>query len=157
MKTILICIGKTNERYWQDAMNEYLKRLQRYSPFEIIEMPNLRNTHSITEQQIKHAEGENLLRLLNAEDFVTLLDDKGKQYTSLQFAEWYQQRMMAGTKRLVFVVGGAYGFSRDVYERANGTLSLSRLTFSHQLVRPIFLEQLYRAQTILHNEPYHHE
>lgn len=157
MKTLLICIGKTNERYWQDAIEEYMKRLRKYSPFELIEIPDIRNTKSMTEQQIKQAEGENILRTLNSDDYVTLLDDKGQQHTSLQFAEWYQQRMSSGIKRLVFIVGGPYGFSQDIYKRANSKLSLSRLTFSHQLVRPIFLEQLYRAQTILHNEPYHHE
>lgn len=157
MKTLLICIGKTNERYWQDAIEEYIKRLRKYSPFELIEIPDIRNTKSMTEQQIKQTEGENILRTLNSDDYVTLLDDKGQQYTSLQFADWYQQRMSSGIKRLVFVVGGPYGFSQDIYKRANNKLSLSRLTFSHQLVRPIFLEQLYRANTILHNEPYHHE
>jgi len=157
MKTSLICIGKTNESYWQAAIDEYTKRLRKYSPFEIIEIPDLRNAKSMTEQQIKQAEGENILKLLNTDDLVTLLDDKGTEYTSLQFANWYQQRMSSGLKRLVFVIGGPYGFSENVYARANSKLSLSRLTFSHQLVRPIFLEQLYRAQTILHNEPYHHE
>ena len=157
MKTLLICIGKTNERYWQDAIEEYMKRLRKYSPFELIEIPDIRNTKSMTEQQIKQAEGENILRTLNSDDYVTLLDDKGQQHTSLQFAEWYQQRMSSGIKRLVFIVGGPYGFSQDIYKRANNKLSLSMLTFSHQLVRPIFLEQLYRAHTILHNEPYHHE
>ena len=103
MKTTLICISKTNEKYWQDAINEYQKRLRKYSPFEMIEIPDIRNTKSMTEQQIKQAEGENILRLLNSEDYVTLLDNKGVQHTSLQFADWYQQRMSSGIKRLVFI------------------------------------------------------
>lgn len=157
MKTLLVCIGKTNEKYWQDAIAEYQKRLRKYSTFEFIEIPDLKNAKAMSEQQIKQKEGENILRTLNSDDYVVLLDDKGIQHTSLQFAEWLQLRISSGIKRIVFVVGGPYGFSEDVYTRANCKLSLSRLTFSHQLVRPIFLEQLYRAQTILHHEPYHHE
>jgi len=157
MKTALICIGKTNEPYWQAAIDEYIKRLRKYSPFEIVEIPDLKNAKTLTEQQIKQAEGENILKLLNTDDYIVLLDDKGAEYTSLKFAEWYQQRMSSGLKRLVFIIGGPYGFSDNIYARANHKLSLSRLTFSHQLVRPIFLEQLYRANTILRNEPYHHE
>ena len=157
MKTTLIAIGRTNEPYWQSAIDEYSRRLRRYSPFEFLEIPDLKNTRALTEQQIRDAEGENILRLLNADDYVVLLDDKGRQYTSLQFADWLQTRMSASLKRLVFVIGGPYGFSPSVYARAAHKLSLSTLTFSHQIVRPLFLEQLYRAHTILRNEPYHHE
>ena len=157
MKTTLICIGKTNEPYWQSAIDEYTKRLKKYSPFEFIEIPDLKNAKSLTEAQIKQAEGENILRLLTPEDHVVLLDDKGSQYTSLQFADWYQRRTLSGSKRLVFIIGGPYGFSPAVYDRASEKLSLSKMTFSHQIIRPLFLEQLYRANTILHHEPYHHE
>ncbi|MCQ2344461.1 MAG: 23S rRNA (pseudouridine(1915)-N(3))-methyltransferase RlmH [Paludibacteraceae bacterium] len=157
MKTTLICIGRTNETYWQAAIGEYTKRLRRYSPFEFTEIADLKNAKSLTEAQIKEAEGGNILRQLTPEDYVALLDDKGVQYTSLQFADWYRRRALSGCKRLVFVIGGPYGFSSAVYARANEKLSLSLMTFSHQIVRPLFLEQLYRANTILRNEPYHHE
>ena len=157
MKTVLICIGKTNERYWQEAIGEYVKRLGRYAPFEMTEIPDLKNAKAMSEGQIKEAEGENILKLLTAEDYVVLLDDKGVEYTSLKFAEWYQGRMSAGLKRLVFVIGGPYGFSDGVYKRGNHRISMSRMTFSHQIIRPLFLEQLYRANTILRGEPYHHE
>lgn len=157
MKTSLICIGRTNEPYWQAAINEYIKRLRRYSPFELTEIPDLKNARSLTEQQIREAEGDNILRLVNADDYVTLLDDKGTQHTSVGFASWYQRRALSGCRRLLFVIGGPYGFSPAVYARADEKLSLSLMTFSHQIVRPLFLEQLYRANTILRNEPYHHE
>ena len=123
----------------------------------MIELPELRNTKSLSEEQQKQREGEMLLQAIDAADDVVLLDDKGSEYTSMQFSAFMQRKMAGGSKRLVFVVGGPYGFSPAVYSRANGKISLSRMTFSHQMVRLIFVEQLYRAMTILRGEPYHHE
>lgn len=157
MKTTLIWVGKTAKSYWAEAIDEYRRRIANYSPFEIVEIADVRNAKSLSHEQLRQREGEAILKMLTTEDYVTLLDDKGAELTSLKFAEWYQKRALSGAKRLTFVIGGAYGFSPDVYARANDRLSLSRLTFSHQIVRPIFLEQLYRAHTILNHEPYHHE
>ncbi len=157
MKIVLLWIGKTAAPYLVDAIGEYAKRLQFYTPFEVVEAVGLKNTKSLTQPQQRDKEGEQLLRLLEPTDFVVLLDDKGRQQTSLEFAAWLERRRQAADKRLVFVVGGAYGFSQAVYDRANGLLSLSKMTYSHQMVRLIFLEQLYRAHTIVAGEPYHHE
>ena len=123
----------------------------------MIELPELRNTKSLSEEQQKQREGEMLLQTVDAADDVVLLDDKGSEYTSMQFSAFMQRKMAGGSKRIVFVVGGPYGFSPAVYSRANGKISLSRMTFSHQMIRVIFVEQLYRAFTILKGEPYHHE
>lgn len=157
MKIVLLWIGKTTAPYLVDAIGEYVKRLQFYTPFEVVEAAGLKNTKSLTQPQQRDKEGEQLLRLLEPTDFVVLLDDKGRQPTSMEFAAWIERRRQASDKRLVFVVGGAYGFSQTVYDRANSLLSLSRMTYSHQMVRLIFLEQLYRAHTIVAGEPYHHE
>lgn len=157
MKTSLLLIGKTTPAYLQSAIDDYASRLPHYSPFEIVVLPDVKNPKALTTEQLKQREGEAFLAKLNTDDYLVLLDDKGSEYTSPDFAAFIQQRANSGIRRLVFIIGGAFGFSQDLYARANHKLSLSRLTFSHQLVRPIFLEQLYRAQTILHNEPYHHE
>lgn len=150
-------VGKTNDKNFINSIAEYQKRLKFYIPFDIVELPELRNNRNLSEAQQKQLEGEALLANLDASDLVVLLDDKGKDYTSMQFADFMQRSMASGAKRLVFVVGGPYGFSPDVYARANSKLSLSRMTFSHQMVRLVFVEQLYRAMTILRGEPYHHE
>ena len=125
--------------------------------FAITTIPDVRNTRSLSEAQQKRAEGEAILRLLQPSDHVVLMDERGREYTSEEWAAWMQKRMAAGSKRLVFVIGGPYGFSQEVYDRADGLVALSKMTFSHQIVRAIFAEQLYRALTIINNEPYHHK
>jgi 23S rRNA (pseudouridine1915-N3)-methyltransferase len=125
-------------------------------PFEIIVIPELKNTKSLSEEQQKVREGELIMKQLTAQDTVILLDERGKQYRSLEFAKWIEKQQLTA-RRLVFVIGGPYGFSSTIYDRANGKISLSAMTFSHQLVRTIFTEQLYRACTIIKGEPYHHE
>lgn len=157
MKITLLAIGKTDARYFVEAINEYQKRLEHYIPFEIQIIPDLKNTKSLTADQQKEKEGELILKSLQAGDYPVLLDDKGKEYTSVKFASYIEKKTHTVARRLVFVIGGPYGFSQDVYDRAQEKLTLSRMTFSHQMVRLIFVEQLYRAMTILNNEPYHHE
>ena len=157
MQVTLLAVGKTNEINFINAIKEYQKRLKFYVPFTIEELPQLKNARSLSEDEQRRREGEMLLATLSPQDHVVLLDDKGEQYTSVQFAQYVQRSLSRGGKRLVFVVGGPYGFSPDVYARAGGLVSLSRMTFSHQMVRLIFVEQLYRAMTILRGEPYHHE
>ncbi|SBW02573.1 23S rRNA (pseudouridine(1915)-N(3))-methyltransferase RlmH [uncultured Dysgonomonas sp.] len=157
MKITLLVIGKTDAGYFIDAVGEYQKRLEHYIPFEIQVIPDIKNTKSLTADQQKEKEGELILRNLQAGDYLVLLDDKGKEYTSVQFATYIEKKTHTVAKRLVFLIGGPYGFSQSVYNKANEKLTLSRMTFSHQMVRLIFVEQLYRAMTILNNEPYHHE
>ena len=135
----------------------YVKRLNHYVRFAITTIADIRNTKKLSEAEQKRLEGEAILRLLNESDHVTLLDEHGAELRSIEFAELVQRRMSSGVKRLVFVIGGAYGLSEALYQRANSKVSLSKMTFSHQIVRAIFAEQLYRAFTILKNEPYHHE
>lgn len=153
----LIVVGRTTSAYLVTGIEEYLKRLKHYVRFSITVIPELRNAKNMREIQIKEAEGELILGNILQSDRVVLLDDKGRQPTSEQMSDWLQGIMNRGTRRLIFVVGGAYGFSDAVYNRADEKLSLSSLTFSHQMVRLIFVEQLYRSFTILNNEPYHHK
>lgn len=153
----LIVIGKTDSKEIASLVETYTKRVNRYCRFALTTLPDLRNTRHLTPKQQRTAEGEAILRQLAEGDFVALLDERGAELRSTEFAEWLQKRLNSGVKRLVLVIGGPYGFSEEVYARADGKLSLSRMTFSHQIVRAIFAEQLYRAFTILHNEPYHHE
>ena len=157
MKVTLITVGKTNNLNFKNAISDYQKRLKFYLSFEIEELPDIKNTKNMTEDEQKQKEGEMLLKSFQNGDEVILLDDKGEEHTSMSFSSFIEKKLVAGLKRLVFVVGGPYGFSPDVYGRANGKVSLSRMTFSHQMVRLIFVEQLYRAMTILKGEPYHHE
>lgn len=157
MKITLLVIGKTDTGYFIDAVNEYQKRLEHYIPFEIQTIPDIKNTKNISTEQQKDKEGELILKSLQPGDYVVLLDEKGKEFTSMQFASYIEKKTHTVAKRLVFVIGGPYGFSHTVYGKANEKLTLSRMTFSHQMVRLIFVEQLYRAMTILNNEPYHHE
>ena len=156
MKTALILVGKTNDIHLQAIINDYAERITHYMPFEIIVIPELKNTKSLSEEQQKVREGELIMKQLTAQDTVILLDERGKQYRSLDFAKWIEKQQLTA-RRLVFVIGGPYGFSSTIYDRANGKISLSMMTFSHQLVRTIFTEQLYRACTIIKGEPYHHE
>jgi len=157
MEVILITVGQTSTEYIREGIEEYMKRLKRYISFSIISLPDIKNTKSITERAQKELEGANILSKLNTSDFVVLLDERGKEYTSMEFSEYMQRQMLSGRKRLVFVIGGPYGFSEELYSRANGKLSLSRMTFNHEMVRLFFIEQIYRSQTILRGEPYHHQ
>lgn len=157
MKITLLVIGKTDNRYFAEAIAEYQKRIEHYLSFDVQIIPDVKNTKNMTLDQQKEKEGELILKSLQAGDCLVLLDEKGKGYTSLQFASYIEKKMHTVSKRLVFVVGGPYGFSQAVYDKATEKVTLSRMTFSHQMVRLIFVEQLYRAMTILSNEPYHHE
>ena len=152
----LLGIGKTDDPALQDLTNIYIKRLEFYNKFELEFIADVKNAKHLDENQQKQKEGELLLSRLSASDFVVLLDENGKQYSSVGFSEFLQKRMNSGLKQLVFLIGGPYGFSNDVYQRADSKLSLSKMTFSHQMVRLFFVEQLYRGFTILKNEPYHH-
>ena len=153
----LILIGKTDSKEIASLMELYVRRVNHYCRFAVTTLPDVRNTRNLTERQQRAAEGEAILRQLRDGDYVVLLDERGEEMRSVEFAAWLQKRLNSGCKRLVLVIGGPYGFSEEVYARADGRLSLSRMTFSHQIVRAIFAEQIYRAFTILHNEPYHHE
>ncbi|MCG8410880.1 MAG: 23S rRNA (pseudouridine(1915)-N(3))-methyltransferase RlmH [Bacteroidales bacterium] len=156
MKVKLIVIGKTDSKYIKEGNTEYLKRLKHYINAEIIVIQDLKNTKNLSEQQQKKKEGELILNHVKDNDFVVLLDENGGQYSSVEFSKFIEKQMISGVKNLIFVIGGPYGFSDEVYQKANKKISLSRLTFSHQMVRLIFLEQLYRSMTILKGEPYHH-
>ena len=157
MNIELIAVGKTDSQAVESMVADYARRINHYCRFSMTMLPDLRNTRSISAAQQRTAEGEAILRQLTAGDFVALFDERGEEFRSMEFAAWMQKRMNSGIRRLVLVIGGPYGFSEAVYARADARLSLSRMTFSHQLVRAIFAEQLYRAFTILNNEPYHHE
>lgn len=152
----LVCIGKTDNKELQALVDIYSKRLQHYIKFEFEIIPDLKKTKHLDENQQKVKEGELILSGIETSDFLVLLDENGKQFSSEAFSEYLQKRMNTGLKRLIFVIGGPYGFSEGVYQRANSKVSLSKMTFSHQMVRLFFTEQLYRAFTILKNEPYHH-
>lgn len=156
MKTELILVGKTTDKLYVSAIADYTERINHYMPFAITTIPALKNTKSLSEEQQKQAEGESILRLLQPSDTVVLLDEHGAERTSMQHAEWLQRKYQSA-RRLVFVIGGPYGFSPDVYKRCDEKISLSKMTFSHQMVRLIFSEQLYRACTIIKGESYHHE
>ena len=156
MKTILILVGKTTDKHFQAGINDYAERISHYMPFDIVTIPELKNTKSLSEDQQKAMEGELILKQLQASDTLVLLDEHGKELRSIELAKWLEQKQQTA-RRLVFVIGGPYGFSEAVYKRANEQLSLSRLTFSHQMVRLVFTEQIYRACTIIKSEPYHHE
>ena len=156
MKVKLVLIGKTDLNYLKEGINEYEKRLKHYLPFEIVVIPDLKNTKKLSEDQQKQKEGELILGQIKDGDFTVLLDEKGKEFSSVEFSKFIEKQMISGLRNLIFVVGGPYGFSDKIYKRANTKISLSRMTFSHQMVRMIFLEQLYRAMTIIKGEPYHH-
>jgi len=153
----LLAIGKTDDATLQNLTEIYIKRLQFYNKFDMEVIPDLKKVKNLDENQQKQKEGELILNKLSPSDFVVLLDENGKQYSSEDFSEFVQKRMNSGLKQLIFIIGGPYGFSQDVYHRADSKVSLSKMTFSHQMVRLFFTEQLYRAFTILRNEPYHHK
>ena len=157
MNIELIVVGKTDSKEVSALVDMYTKRINFYNKFNITYIPDIRNSKNLSEAQQKSAEGEAILRLLDDSDRVVLLDDKGSEFRSVEYAEWLQKRMNSGVKRLVFIIGGPYGFSPEVYSRSNEKISLSKMTFSHQIIRAIFTEQLYRAFSIINNSPYHHE
>lgn len=157
MKITLLVVGKTNEKYLIEAIDVFEKRIKHYINFEIIVVPELKNAKNMPIAQQKEKEAEAILKHLQANDEVVLLDEKGAQYTSVGFSEFLAQKMNAGIKRIVFVVGGPFGFAQSVYDRSNAQLSLSKMTFPHQIVRLFFVEQVYRAMTIVKGEGYHHE
>jgi 23S rRNA (pseudouridine1915-N3)-methyltransferase len=157
MQIKLIAIGKTDHPAIQKLIEEYSTRLGFYIRFEMEVIPDLKNTKSLSEQIQKEKEGDLILKKIQSADELILLDERGKTFSSIEFSEFLQKKMNSGLKQLVLVIGGPYGFSDTVYSRANGKISLSKMTFSHQMIRPFLIEQLYRAFTILRNEPYHHE
>ncbi len=157
MKIKLLYIGKTDEKSLRELIAKYTKRIDNFVSFELIEINDVKHTKNLTNRQQKDKEGKLVLERLQPSDYVVLLDEKGKGFTSRSFADFLQQKMNSGIKNLVFVIGGPYGFSQDLYQRATMQLALSTMTFSHQLVRVIFLEQLYRGLSILRNHPYHHD
>lgn len=156
MKTELLLVGKTTDRHIDALFADYAKRISYYMPFTVTVIPELKNTKSLSQAQQKEREGQLILQHITPTDTLVLLDEHGNEYRSIQLAQWLQQRQST-CRRLVFVIGGPYGFSEAVYQRANEKLSLSQLTFSHQMVRAILAEQIYRACTIIKGEPYHHE
>ena len=156
MKILLLVIGKTDDEYLITGIKKYVGRLGHYVSFEMKEIPDIRNRKTLSEEQQKKSESFLLLSQFQSGDYIILLDENGKQFTSVEFSENLEKLMASGSKRIVFVIGGPYGFSQEVYAKANAKMSLSPMTFSHQMVRLIFVEQLYRAFTILKGEPYHH-
>ena len=157
MKVALILVGKTVNKHFVELIDEYAGRVKHYIGFDMVTIPELKNTKKMSVEQQKQQEGALILKQLQAGDCVVLLDEHGKEFRSVEFAKYMEQKVQKVSKRLVFVIGGAYGFSPDVYAQANEKLSLSKMTFSHQMIRMIFVEQLYRAMTIMKGEPYHHE
>ena len=157
MEIILLTVGKTTQTYVRSGIEEFTKRLKRYTPFRIDSLPDIKAAKSMTPDIQKEKEGEAILGCLSPSDLCVLLDEHGKELTSMEFASYLQKTMASGRKRAVFVVGGPYGFSKCVYGRADYKISLSKMTFTHEMVRLFFTEQVYRAMTILRNEPYHHE
>jgi 23S rRNA (pseudouridine1915-N3)-methyltransferase len=157
MKITLLTVGKTDVRWVREGLDLYVSRLKHYVSFSLTEIPELKNVSALSQEQIKEREGGLILAAVKPSDAVYLLDEHGRQFRSVEFARFLEERMSRGGRDLVFVIGGAYGFSKEVYDRSDGMVSLSAMTFSHQMVRTIFAEQLYRAFTILRGEPYHHE
>ena len=157
MQTILYVVGKTNDNKLNELTEDYRKRIERYHRFDILTIPDIKNKGKLTKYLQKKREGELITDRIKQYDYLILLDETGKQMDSLLFSNFINARMMGSQKRLIFLIGGPYGFSDSVYKRANEKISLSKMTFSHQMVRIFFLEQLYRANTILRNEPYHHK
>ena len=157
MRITLLTVGRTDKGWIRDGLEIYMSRLPHYIPFSLVEIPELKNVSALSQAQIKEREGELILKNVKASDDLVLLDERGVMRSSVEFASFLQGKMTSGGKDIVFVIGGAYGFSEAVYSRANSKISLSKMTFSHQMVRTIFAEQLYRAFTIMKGEPYHHE
>ena len=156
MKTQLILVGKTTNKHLATVIDDYVGRIGHYMPFSVVVVPELKNTKALSEEQQKEREGELILQKIKPTDTLVLLDERGSEFGSVAFSQWLQHKQ-SSARNLVFVIGGPYGFSKAVYNRADEQLSLSRMTFSHQLIRVVFAEQLYRACTIIKGEPYHHE
>ena len=156
MKTQLILVGKTTNKHLATVIDDYVGRIGHYMPFSVVVVPELKNTKALSEEQQKEREGELILQKIKPTDTLVLLDERGSELSSVAFSQWLQ-RKQSSARSLVFVIGGPYGFSKAVYNRADEQLSLSRMTFSHQLIRVVFAEQFYRACTIIKGEPYHHE
>lgn len=157
MRITLLTMGKTDVAWVRQGLDLYISRLSHYIPFSLKEIPELKNASSLSRDQIREKEGELLMAQTRPSDEVILMDEHGKEYRSVEFAAFIEKKLATSSRDIVFVIGGAYGFSEDVYRRADGKISLSKMTFSHQMVRTIFAEQLYRAFTIIKGEPYHHE
>lgn len=157
MRITLLLIGKTTDKYIQKLTDKYTDRLQHYCKFDIRVIPELKSRKSLTETEQKTKEGQEILKILQTSDEVVLLDEKGKEFTSVSFSQWIQKHLNSGKKSMVFIIGGPFGFSDEIYARAQHKLALSKMTFPHELIRPFFVEQLYRGFTILRNEGYHHE
>ncbi|MBQ7042277.1 MAG: 23S rRNA (pseudouridine(1915)-N(3))-methyltransferase RlmH [Muribaculaceae bacterium] len=157
MKITLLAIGKTNAKYLQEGIEQYTKRLSHYIPFELKILPDVKTTKALTTDKQKEMEGEMFMSAIQQGDWVTLLDERGKEFTSRDFASYIDKKMITIPKNLIFIIGGPYGFSKAMYDRANEKLSLSKMTFSHEMIRLFFVEQIYRAMTILKGEPYHHD
>ena len=157
MKIVLTVVGKTTDKHFIASINEYVQRISHYVSFSIEVIPELKGTKNLSEKEQKDREGELILKLFQPGDYLVLLDEHGRERRSIEFAQWMQKKMSAGPKRLVFVVGGPYGFAEAVYAVAQEKVSLSQMTLSHQMIRLLFVEQIYRALTILNGEPYHHE
>ncbi len=157
MKILLLTIGNTDKKYMKEGIDDYVKRLTFYLPFEIKIIPDLKNRSALSEDLQKEKEGLLILNQVLPGDYLILLDERGTEFSSLEFSKWMEKKMIAGLRQLVFVIGGPYGFSKMVYQRADFKIAMSQLTFSHQMVRMIFVEQIYRAMTIIKNEPYHHQ
>ena len=157
MRTTLLVVGRTVEQHYITAINDYTERTKHFISFEIEVIPELKNTKNLTADQQKEKEGELICKAFQPSDVIVLLDEFGKEFRSIDFASWMEKKLANVNKRLVFVIGGPYGFSQKVYQAAHGKMSLSKMTFSHQMIRLIFVEQLYRAMTILNGGPYHHE
>jgi 23S rRNA (pseudouridine1915-N3)-methyltransferase len=157
MKITFITVGKTEDAYLKDGIEKYVKRLKHYTKLEMADIPELKNTKALTEDQQKAKEAELILKKVTVQDHVILLDENGMEFTSVQFANYINKRSVSSSANLIFIVGGPYGFDQSVYQRANDKISLSRMTFSHQMVRLFFVEQLYRAYSIIKGEPYHHQ
>ena len=157
MKITLLAIGKTNAKYLQEGTEQYIKRLSHYIPFEFKILPDVKTSKGLTQEKQKEMEGQMFLSAIQPGDVVVLLDEKGKEMTSREFSTYLDKKMVTVAKNLIFVIGGPYGFSQEMYNRANEKLSLSKMTFSHEMIRLFFIEQIYRAMTILKGEPYHHD
>ena len=157
MKITLLAIGKTNTKYLQEGIEQYIKRLSHYIPFEFKILPDVKTTKGLTQEKQKEMEGQMFLNCIQSGDVVVLLDEKGKEMTSREFSVYLDKKMVTVAKNLIFVIGGPYGFSQEMYNRANEKLSLSKMTFSHEMIRMFFIEQIYRAMTFLKGEPYHHD
>lgn len=157
MKILLLAVGKTTTPYINTRIENYLKRVGHYIPVDLQVIPDIKATKALTEEAQKQREGTAMLAALQPGDVVVLLDERGREFTSREFSEYIDKKMVQGIKRLVFIVGGPYGFSPEMYSRANEKISLSRMTFTHEMVRLFFIEQIYRAMTILRGEPYHHD